>query len=93
MTPIPRVVADEARGEVGGGLNEIVAECARRLLAAALEAEVDTYLAGPARQKLDERGHRLVVRYGHAEPPSITTWAGAIEVRAFGSTNQNLLTR
>ena len=45
MTPIPRVVADEARGEVGGGLNEIVAECARRMLAAALEAEVDTYLA------------------------------------------------
>jgi hypothetical protein len=42
-----RVVADEGRGEVRGVLDEIVGEGARRMLAAALEAEVDTYLAGP----------------------------------------------
>jgi putative transposase len=81
VTPMLRVVADEARGEVRGVLDEIVAEGARRMLAAALDAEVDTYLAGPASER-DERGHRLVVRNGHAEPRTIATGAGAIEVRA-----------
>jgi len=69
-----RVVADEARGEVRGVLDEIVAEGARRMLAAALDAEVDTYLAGPASER--------VVRNGHAEPRTIATGAGAIEMRA-----------
>jgi len=76
-----RVVADDARGEVRGVLDEIVAEGARRMLAAALEAEVDAYLAGLVDER-DERGHRLVVRNGHAEPRMVTTGAGAIEVRA-----------
>jgi putative transposase len=81
VTPMLRVVADDARGEVRGALDEIVAEGARRMLAAALEAEVDAYLAGLSGER-DERGHRLVVRNGHAEPRTITTGAGAIEVRA-----------
>ena len=42
-----RVVAAEARGRGRRRLDEIVAEGARRTLAAALEAEVDAYLAGP----------------------------------------------
>ena len=33
------------------------------MLAAALEAEVDAYIAGPAGER-EERGHRLVVRNG-----------------------------
>jgi hypothetical protein len=51
------------------------------MLAAALEAEVDAYLAAYADES-DERGHRLVVRSGHAEPRTITTAAGAIEIEA-----------
>ena len=51
------------------------------MLAAALEAEVDAYIAGLAGER-DERGHRLVVRNGHAEPRTITTAAGPIEVTA-----------
>ena len=76
-----RVVADDAPGEVRGVLDEIVREGARRMLAAALEAEVDAYLAGLVDER-DERGRRLVVRNGHAEARTITTGAGAIEVRA-----------
>ena len=51
------------------------------MLAAALEAEVDAYIAALAGER-DERGRRLVVRNGHAEPRTITTAAGPIEVTA-----------
>lgn len=77
-----RVVTDDgARTEMRSSLDEIVLEGARRMLAAALEAEVDAYIAGLVGQ-LDERGYRLVVRNGHAEPRTITTAAGRMEVRA-----------
>lgn len=75
------VTDDDARAEMRWALDEIVLEGARRMLAAALEAEVDAYIAGLADQ-LDERGHRLVVRNGHAEPRTVTTAAGRMEVRA-----------
>ncbi|MEZ5266982.1 MAG: IS256 family transposase [Acidimicrobiales bacterium] len=75
------VTDDDARAEMRWALDEIVLEGARRMLAAALEAEVDAYIAGLADQ-LDERGHRLVVRNGHAEPRTITTAAGRTKVRA-----------
>jgi transposase-like protein len=77
-----RVVADEgAREELAAELDEIVRAGARRMLAAALEAEVEAYVAAFADQ-LDERGRRLVVRNGHARPRSVTTAAGAVEVAA-----------
>ena len=72
---------DDARAEMRWAVDEIVLEGARRMLAAALEALVDAYIVGLADQ-LDEAGHRLVVRNGHAEPRMITTAAGRMEVRA-----------
>src|SRR5947209_19261752 len=51
------------------------------MLAAALEAEVDAYLAGLAGER-DERGRRLVVRNGYAHPRVVMTAAGAVQVRA-----------
>jgi transposase-like protein len=51
------------------------------MLTAALEAEVDAYLAEVAAER-DERGRRLVVRNGHAEPRQVLTAAGAVEVCA-----------
>jgi putative transposase len=75
------VTDDDARAEMRLSLDEIVLEGARRMLAAALEAEVDAYVAGLTGER-DERGHRMVVRNGHAEPRTITTAAGRIEVRA-----------
>jgi transposase-like protein len=81
-TPMWRgVTDDESRGELRAALDEIVLDGARRMLAAALEAEVDAYLAGLAGER-DDRGHRLVVRNGRAEPRTITTAAGPIEVTA-----------
>jgi transposase-like protein len=62
-------------------LDAIVREGARRMLAAALEAEVDAYLAAHQAER-DERGRRLVVRNGHARQRQVTTTAGAVAVRA-----------
>jgi putative transposase len=77
-----RVVAnDDARAEMRSALDEIVLEGAQRMLAAALEAEVDAYVAGLGGE-CDEQGHRLVVRNGHAEARTITTAAGRVEVTA-----------
>jgi putative transposase len=71
----------QAQDELGLDLDAIVREGARRMLAAALEAEVDDYLAAYAAER-DEAGRRLVVRNGHARQREITTAAGAIPVRA-----------
>jgi transposase-like protein len=77
-----RVVADErTSAELAAGLDEIVREGARRMLAAALEAEVDAYVSSLAGE-LDETGRRLVVRNGHAEAREVVTGAGPVEVRA-----------
>jgi putative transposase len=69
----------QARDELALGLDEMVREGARRMLAVALEAEVAAYIAAYA-SELDERGHRLVVRNGHARPREILTGAGAVPV-------------
>ena len=77
-----RVVADDkTTAELGSGLDELVREGARRMLAAALEAEVDAYVSGLAGE-VDEHRRRLVVRNGHAEPRHIVTGAGPVEVVA-----------
>ncbi len=71
-----------AAGGAGGSLiDEIVRDGARRMLAAALEAEVAAYIDAHAGQ-LDEDGRRLVVRNGHATPRQVLTSSGAVEVRA-----------
>jgi len=74
------VTPEPASGELGLDLDAIVREGARRLLAAALEAEVDAYLAAHAAER-DESGRRLVVRNGHARERQVTTAAGAVTVR------------
>src|SRR5512144_3367078 len=67
-TPMLKVVEDPAAcAELAAGLDEIVRDGARRMLAAALEAEVDVYLAAHAGER-DEAGRRLVVRNGRARP-------------------------
>ncbi len=73
-------VETPADAELSTTLDELVAEGARRMLAAALEAEVDAYVASFTEER-DDQGHRLVVRNGHADPRSLVTGAGPIEVR------------
>jgi transposase-like protein len=75
------VAEDGSRRQDVSLLDDIVREGARRMLTAALEAEVDAYLAEVAAER-DERGRRLVVRNGHAEPRQVLTAAGAVEVCA-----------
>jgi putative transposase len=75
------ITPEQTTNELRLDLDAIVREGARRMLAAALEAEVDAYLAA-AGQERDEQGRRLVVRNGHARQRQVTTAAGAVAVRA-----------
>ena len=75
------VTTDPAAGELRLDLDAIVREGARRMLAAALDAEVDNYLAAHQAER-DEHGRRLVVRNGHARERQVVTAAGAVTVRA-----------
>jgi putative transposase len=75
------VVNDE--GAVADGrsmLDEICREGAQKMLAAALEAEVEVYVADLLSERGDD-GRRLVTRNGHARSRSISTVAGAVEIR------------
>jgi putative transposase len=62
-------------------LDEIARAGARRMLACALEAEVEAYLEA-ARDERDENGHALVVRNGRARERQVLLGAGSVEVRA-----------
>ena len=67
---------------VGGSmLDELAREGARRMLAAALQAEVAAYIEQHADQ-VDEHGHRLVVRNGFHAARQVATAAGAVPVQA-----------
>ena len=83
MLTVVTNVEDALAGSADGGslIDEIVRDGARRMLAAALEAEVAAYIATHAAE-LDEHGHRLVVRNGHAVPRQVLTSAGAVQVHA-----------
>ena len=70
---------DAAQAELRLELDELFCEGARRMLAVALEAEVQAYIAAYA-ELTDEHGHRLVVRNGHAPARTITTGVGQVEV-------------
>ena len=77
-----RVVQDEAaRAEFAGVLDEIVRDGARRMLAAALEFEVDSYVTAATGER-DDKGHALVTRNGKARARTVVTGAGALEIRA-----------
>jgi transposase-like protein len=81
------VVADDCPGQPGGKdgspslIDEIVREGARRMLAEALQAEVDAYIAQLAGER-DESGRRLVVRNGYHQSREVLTSAGAVQVIA-----------
>ena len=76
------VVAGDGPGAAAASmLDEICREGAQRMLAVALELEVEAYVAACAAE-VDDHGRRLVVRNGHAERRTIATGAGPIEIRA-----------
>lgn len=67
--------------EVRESLDELIREGARRMLVAALEAEVEDYIS-THREERDEEGRALVVRNGHARERQLTTGAGVLAVQA-----------
>ncbi|MDQ2874961.1 MAG: IS256 family transposase [Actinomycetota bacterium] len=81
------VVADDCPGQPGvkdgspSLIDAIVREGARRMLAEALQAEVDAYIAAFAAER-DENGRRLVVRNGYHQGREVLTSAGAVQVTA-----------
>jgi putative transposase len=62
-------------------IDEIIRQGARRMLAEALQSEVDAYIDRFVGER-DERGRRLVVRNGSHQPRVVLTSAGAVEVVA-----------
>ena len=81
LTVVPDVPAALPAGEPSSLIDQIVREGARQMLAAALQAEVAAYIDRFAELR-DENGRRLVVRNGAAEPRTLLTSAGAVEVTA-----------
>jgi transposase-like protein len=83
LTVVPGDGAGHESGKGGSPsmIDEIVREGARRMLAEALAAEVDAYIAQFSAER-DENGRRLVVRNGCHQSREVLTSAGAIEVRA-----------
>jgi transposase-like protein len=82
LTVVPDPAGGDDRSAGSSSLiDELAREGARRMLAEALQAEVDAYVAQFAGER-DERGRRLVVRNGSHQPREVLTSAGAIEVTA-----------
>jgi hypothetical protein len=83
LTVVPGDGAGDESGKDGSSslIDEIVREGARRMLAEALQAEVDAYIAAFAAER-DHNGRRLVVRNGYHQPREVLTSAGAVEVTA-----------
>nr|MEA2798353.1 putative transposase [Phenylobacterium sp.] len=67
--------------EVAVTLDELAREGARRMIAAALEVEVEQYVASFA-SEVDEAGERLVVRNGRAKERGLTVGSGTMRLRA-----------
>ena len=61
-------------------LTEVRRTGAQRLLAQAVEAEIEAHLAAH-KELLDDRGRRRVVRHGHLPERQLQTGIGAIPVR------------
>jgi len=73
--------SDGTAPELRQTLDELARDGARRMLEAALQLEVDEYVAR-ARSARDEQGHAQVVRNGQARERQVTLAAGTVKVRA-----------
>lgn len=73
---------DGARAEQAAvTLDDLAREGARRMIATALEAEVEEYVASFVEER-DEDGKRLVVRNGRARERRLTVGSGTVGLRA-----------
>ena len=72
-------VGEENEGRIS--LDDLAREGALRMIAAALEAEVDEYVASFVEER-DEDGKRLVVRNGKARERKLTVGSGTLPIQA-----------
>jgi transposase-like protein len=71
----------EDHNEFKNHLDAVIRQGAQRMLAAALQAEVEAYIGRHTNER-DEEGRRLVVSQRYGGPKTITTGAGPVEVEA-----------
>jgi putative transposase len=81
MEDVRRLPVGEGSEEVTLALDELARVGARRMIAAALRAEADEYVAR-YEEEIDEDGRRLVVRNGRARERKVTVGSGTIAVKA-----------
>jgi transposase-like protein len=81
MVDVRRLPVGEDGEGIGVTLDELAREGARRMIAAALETEVDEYVSSFT-DELGEDGKRRVVRNGHARERRVTVGSGTVPVRA-----------
>jgi len=68
------------QGTVGGVLEELAREGARRMLAEAMKREVEEFVERNA-ERVDEEGHRMAVRNGSMRERDILSGVGPIRVK------------
>ncbi len=76
----PEVLDFRAQFDERSPLDQLVREGAQRMLQAAIQAEVDGFLAEHG-TRVDEQGRRLVVRNGSHPAREILTGAGSLQVQ------------
>jgi transposase-like protein len=76
-TTFPEVLRDEIHLSLG----ELARRGAQRMLAAALQAEVDEYIDRHSSER-DDSNHALVVRNGRSRERTIQCGAGELKIRA-----------
>src|SRR5450755_1744246 len=81
MSDVRRLPVGEGNEEITLALDDLAREGARRMIAAALRAEADEYVAR-YEEEIDEDGHRLVVRNGRARERKVTIGSGTIPLKA-----------
>lgn len=81
MQDVRRLPAGEPTKDVATSLDVLAREGARRMIATALEAEVDQYISSFS-EEIDEHGRRLVLGNGHARERRVTVGSGTVEVKA-----------
>lgn len=81
MVDVRMLPLSESSEEIQVTLDDLAREGARRMIAAALRAEADEYLARFS-DELDENGHRLVVGNGRARERKVTVGSGTVPIRA-----------
>jgi len=81
MVDVRTLSLPESSEEITITLDDLAREGARRMIAAALRAEAEEYLARFA-DEIDEDGHRLVVGNGRARERKVTVGSGTVPIRA-----------